>query len=505
MSSDILLQNGVALIHDADNHVVPTKTNILIRDSKIVKIGADAGEEGAKVIDCTDKIVSPGFIDTHHHGWQTQLKGRHANELLLEYMIGGNAQSYQFEPIDTFYGQLSGMLEAVAAGTTTVVDHAHSTYSPNHAKFGIAATAASGVRGVYCYAPIMRIKSFNPLTYYPNPLEDWVMKTFSELASQGPWANGRVTLGFAFDLLFFPSQVVQGIFKKVKDAGVKTITVHSNVSFQLGGGWGPGGAARQLKDLDLLDEHILISHSNDMKSEHVDLLRKANARVSATPSTELQMTMTRPVCFDESFLGSEYVGAQDHSSLGVDCHSNNAGSIVLEARLGLQHARNNFNEYYIAQGKTTKTLPESLSVEAAFNLATIKGAEAARMEKEIGKIAVGMKADLAIFDALSPAMVAAAQHDPVAAVILHSSPADIEIVIIDGVVRKRDGKLLEVTMEGDAKDIVGKEAMTWTEVAKKVLGSRERIQGEIDKIDFADAAEVIKKMYRVDDAKFAEL
>jgi cytosine/adenosine deaminase-related metal-dependent hydrolase len=34
-------------------------------------------------------IVSPGFIDTHHHVWQTQLKGRHANQTLLEYLPNG--------------------------------------------------------------------------------------------------------------------------------------------------------------------------------------------------------------------------------------------------------------------------------------------------------------------------------------------------------------------------------------------------------------------------------
>jgi len=91
-SSSTILANGVALIHDADNHVVPTITSILIRDGKISKIAKDIeAEEGTEVIDCTDKIISPGFVDTHHHGWQTQLKGRHADELLMEYMATGTS------------------------------------------------------------------------------------------------------------------------------------------------------------------------------------------------------------------------------------------------------------------------------------------------------------------------------------------------------------------------------------------------------------------------------
>jgi cytosine/adenosine deaminase-related metal-dependent hydrolase len=71
------------------------------------------------------KIISPGFVDTHHHLWQTQLKGRHANELLLEYMASGNLQSSNYTREDLYWGQLGGCLEAINAGTTTVVDHSH--------------------------------------------------------------------------------------------------------------------------------------------------------------------------------------------------------------------------------------------------------------------------------------------------------------------------------------------------------------------------------------------
>jgi cytosine/adenosine deaminase-related metal-dependent hydrolase len=80
----------------------------------------------------------------------------------------------QYTPKDVFYGQLAGMLEAVAAGTTTVVDHAHITMSPDHPKLGIAATVSSGIRSVFCYTPINRVKAFDPLSFHENPLEDWV-------------------------------------------------------------------------------------------------------------------------------------------------------------------------------------------------------------------------------------------------------------------------------------------------------------------------------------------
>ncbi|KAF2119313.1 hypothetical protein BDV96DRAFT_683937 [Lophiotrema nucula] len=500
-STSILLKNGVALIHDSDNHVVPTKTDILIQNDRIAKIEKDIEPDAAEVIDCTDKIISPGFIDTHRHGWQTQLKGRHANELLLAYMVSGNAQACQFSAKDVFYGQLAGMLESIAAGTTTVVDHAHITVSPDHAKMGIAGAASSGIRSVYCYTPVMRIKSWNPLTYHDNPLEDWVMETFSNLASEGPWADGRITLGFAFDLFFLGAEVVKGIFAVAKKGGIQTITIHSAHGPQLGGGW-PGGITQLLKEWDLLDEHILFSHSNNIDRADADLIRQTNAHISSTPSTELQMAMGRPACFDASFLDGKSAGLQDHASLGIDCHSYISASIIGEARIGLQNARANFNEYYLQQGKTTAGLPDSLSVEAAFNLATVKGAEAARMEKDIGRIAEGFKADLAIFDALSPALVAAAQHDPIAAIILHSSPADIDTVIVDGKVRKQNGRLVDTAVEEQAQETVGKANLSWVDVAKELVGSRGRMQAEIDTIDFEEATATLKKVFHVDESVF---
>ncbi|KAJ8108693.1 hypothetical protein OPT61_g7993 [Boeremia exigua] len=78
------------------------------------------------------------------------------------------------------------------------------------------------------------------------------------------------------------------------------------------------------------------------------------------------------------------------------------------------------------KGKLPRKTLESLSVAATSNLATVKGAEALNMSKDIGRIAEGHKADLVIFDALSSSMVAAAQHDPVAAIVLHSTSDDIE-------------------------------------------------------------------------------
>lgn len=65
MASSTLLRNGKVLLHDRDDHITTTDADLLIVGNKITKIrpNIDADEQTC-IIDCTDKIISPGFIDT---------------------------------------------------------------------------------------------------------------------------------------------------------------------------------------------------------------------------------------------------------------------------------------------------------------------------------------------------------------------------------------------------------------------------------------------------------
>jgi cytosine/adenosine deaminase-related metal-dependent hydrolase len=131
--SSIFLQGGTLLLHDENNHVVPIISDLLVEGSVISKLGPNLQPpEGAKVIDCKDKLISPGFIDTHRHLWQSQLGGMFTDMSLWEYMPRGNAVSVFYTPEDLFYGELSAALESFDAGTTTVVDHSSCNSSLDH-------------------------------------------------------------------------------------------------------------------------------------------------------------------------------------------------------------------------------------------------------------------------------------------------------------------------------------------------------------------------------------
>ena len=127
-----------------------------------------------------------------------------------------------------------------------------------------------------------------------------------------------------------------------------------------------------------------------------------------------------------------------------------------------------------------------------------------KMSDKVGSIAEGKLADLAIFDANTPSMVCAGVHDPVAAIILHSSPADIETVIVDGIVRKQNGKLIDVKLDEGGKKIAGKDSLTWTDVARKLITTRERIQGETEKIDVKEAEKAVMKAFYMSEDDFGD-
>jgi cytosine/adenosine deaminase-related metal-dependent hydrolase len=250
-----------------------------------------------------------------------------------------------------------------------------------------------------------------------------------------------------------------------------------------------------LHENGILDSSMLISHASNASVNDCRLLQEASSHVSCTPSTELQMAMTLPIAFQDNR------GIQSQCSLGIDCQSNNSASMVMEMRLILQSSRNVHNEKFIKQGKMPRKV--SKTVEEAFNLGTIQGARAIRMQDQIGSLAVGKKADILVFDAISPSMVCAAQHDPVAAVVLHSSPADIGMVIVDGVVKKRFRMLENVDLKlgsdrlWDGVKELG-EQLTWNNVAKELIKRRTELQKKVDKLDMDAAKKGVIKAFYID-------
>ncbi|KAF7294536.1 5-methylthioadenosine/S-adenosylhomocysteine deaminase n1 [Mycena indigotica] len=482
--ASILLNHGTILLHDDNDHITPVKSDLLVVGNEIAEIRPQINGFGKDtvILDCTGKVVSPGFIDTHHHVWQTQLKGRHANATLLDYMPRGNSTGALYNAEDVFWGELAGCLEAIDGGTTMLVDHAHITHGPLHAPNAISATVSSGIRSIYGYCDTPNVTSWNPLTFAA-ATPDYFDSQLADLAKQQPFGDGRVQLGLAFDSFFLPKEMVIERYKSARSLGIKLVTSH----YARGPVVGQHSVVELLEAYGLLGPDILLSHASNATPNDAALLASANAHVSTTPETELQAALGFPVAFRDDLHGV--------ASLGVDSHSNNSGDMLTQMRLALQAARGARNQSFVDAGKNPNFVKHT--VEAAFNLGTIKGARAVGMEGQIGSIAVGKLADLVVFDGESPAMVCAAEHDPVAAIVMHASIRDIEAVIVDGKIRKSGGKLLAVQGPTGGN-------LEWKTVAQKLMESRTRIEAEYRKIDMKSATARIMEVFQMKPENFVD-
>ncbi len=253
-----------------------------------------------------------------------------------------------------------------------------------------------------------------------------------------------------------------------------------------------------MDEVGLLGPSTILAHANYLSQEDINLVKKRNAHISSTPSVELQMGLGTPACFDPDR------DVQAHSSLGLDCHNAVLTSIPAEMRMALQSCRGTQNERFKEKGlKPSKVFK---TVQEAYALGTIAGARAIGMGDQIGSIATGKFADLIVLDALTPNMICGAQLDPVTAVVMHSTPADVVTTIIDGVIRKRDGQLSPIQHDESAEALcpISSAGLRWPGVAEKLLGTQTTLQAKIEKINLEEAKIGALKAFGYDLSKIVD-
>src|SRR6185503_4700468 len=139
------------------------KADVLVDGKTIVAVGPNIKAGGAGEIDARGKIVMPGFIDTHHHQFETALRSFLANGILIndgsgspsadptyyEYILLKFAPVYR--PQDVYISELFGGLAQLDNGVTTVHDISQIHHSPQHSDAVVKALVDTGRRGVLGY------------------------------------------------------------------------------------------------------------------------------------------------------------------------------------------------------------------------------------------------------------------------------------------------------------------------------------------------------------------
>ena len=150
-SERTLLKNGIVLTLDSaiGNFM---QADVLIENTKIVSVAPHLEADDCNIIDASNMIVMPGFIDTHRHIWQGILRNIGTEHALGDYFANIMGRlSPVYRPQDAYAGNLISTLGAIDAGVTTLLDWSHIQITPEHTDAAIRALQESGMRAVFGY------------------------------------------------------------------------------------------------------------------------------------------------------------------------------------------------------------------------------------------------------------------------------------------------------------------------------------------------------------------
>ena len=157
----IILKNGYVLSLDSQVGDFE-RGDVLIQGKKILSVGPNlAAPAQSIVVDAAGMIIMPGFVDTHHHQYETVLRAINADGRLGTLPFYPEAKSYRtviqaiFTPIylpeDARVAELIASLNQINVGVTTTVDTSQVQLTPAHTDACIAGLKESGRRALFTY------------------------------------------------------------------------------------------------------------------------------------------------------------------------------------------------------------------------------------------------------------------------------------------------------------------------------------------------------------------
>ncbi|MAD39454.1 MAG: cytosine deaminase [Tistrella sp.] len=430
-----------------------TAGDVLIADGVIQAVGGRIDHPEAEVIDAVAGILMPGFVDTHRHVWQTQLRSVAADWSLFDYFVRMRMICSAFySPDDVWLGNHIGALEALHAGVTTMVDHCHILNSPDHADAALKGLIDAGGRGIFCYGLFGNPRGHDPLVAEIAP--NWLAADIRRLrVGTGFSGQNRILFGMApAEAEATPLPHLLGELNLARELGAHSISLHVAM-----GGYDQGHrVVQQLADAGALGPDLLFVHGAALTAAEQAAIAEAGAGLSVTPETEMQMGMGHPLAFTAQAAGIR-------TGLGIDIVSNYAGDMFRQMRLMLQAERARRNAALEARGGAPRQITPT--AREVLRMATLGGAEALHLEDRIGSIAPGKRADLILVRTDTVNMCPTI--DAVAAIVLNAAPSDVDMVMVDGRIIKCCGTLAGVDWPGLATRLEAS-AMRITAAAARV-------------------------------------
>jgi 5-methylthioadenosine/S-adenosylhomocysteine deaminase len=421
MSEKLLIRGGTVLSVDPSVGDLP-RGDVLIEDDTIVAVQPEISAD-AETIDATGFIVIPGFVDSHRHTWEAAIRGSAPNATLDDYFVEIlDTFAPLYRPEDVYASNLAGALECLDAGITTLVDWSHINNTPEHPDAAIRALQEVGIRSQYAYGSANLSLSdywFESKIAIPNDDVRRVRDTYFS-SDDGLITMALATRGSGFCL----ADVVRSEWTLARDLGIP-ITVH----VAMGRLAGRFAMVKHLSEMGLLGPDTTYIHCCYLSDEEWQLVADSGGTVSIAAQVETQMGHGWPPVVKAMEYGLR-------PSLSIDVVTTVPGDMFTQIRAAFGADRARANAVFWQKNEPAENL---LTARQMLEIATINGAHVAGLEGRTGSLTPGKKADVVLLDARR--LNVAPVIDPVAAVTLSADVSNVDTVIVNGVVRKRNGAL----------------------------------------------------------------
>jgi 5-methylthioadenosine/S-adenosylhomocysteine deaminase len=415
-----LIADALVLTMDDGLGTLP-RADVLIEDQRIAAVGPDLPRQsGVEVVDGRDRIVMPGFVDTHRHMWAAMLRGcacygdlgTYFHDVVFTY--GAN-----FTPDDTYASVRFGLAEAVDSGITTMHAWEHNIQTPAHADAALQALSESGMRGRFSYGPSSDPEAGSSFAQGSETIDlDDVLRLRRERFATD---DGLLHLGIACrGVDYSQPEIWQREFAFAREHGLP-ITTHTMMTAH---------DVERVRAISVYEEHealgsdVLLVHAIHTNDAERAYLARTSTPVSLSILSELRTGMGIPPIVEMMQAGVPLCLSVDTMAAS----DNSDYFAVLRATLLVPRGQH---------GDATVYQPDQV-----LRHGTIDGARALGIGELTGSLTPGKRADVIVLRAtdlnLAPINVADGQ------VVLAAQPRNVEHVWIDGVQRKRDGELVDV-------------------------------------------------------------
>jgi 5-methylthioadenosine/S-adenosylhomocysteine deaminase len=418
MKSSILIKGGRVVTMDEDDSIV--RGDLLIRDGRIARIGSDSATKADEVIDAGGCAVLPGFVQTHLHLCQTLFRGAADDLALIDWLkkrVWPMEAAHTAESIRA--STRLGIAELIKGGTTCAL----TMETVRHTEEVLRVVEESGFRATVGKCMMDRGDDV------PRELYEETHETVQEsLRLIDKWhgrADGRIRVCFAPRFaISCTRELLSEVAQLARERGVMIHThaaENQNECEMVERETGKRNVA-YLDALGISGAHVMLAHCIHIDDEEMTTLVRTKTNVAHCPSSNLK-------------LGSGIAHVAEMMERGISV-SLGADGAACNNRLDM------FTEMRTA-ALLQKALhgPEVLPAARALRLATIDGARALGLAKEIGSLEIGKSADVIVVD-LAQSHSSPQRDDVVSTLVYSSSSSDVRTSIINGRIVMRDGELL---------------------------------------------------------------